>query len=304
MSHLKPTPRTRPQGTDHNGHAGRSRAAGAPGSAGDHGSRSAAGGPPQRSEKYRGFWPSDDGARGPLGSRRVLVIGGSVVTLLLVLAVVGVVVGLGGSERPAGDAAAQVRGALPSSYVSTKSTREMAKLDARAQDSRALTVDEVFTQDVKNVEAQGFRFGLAGTNLSRDCSAATWGAGLQAGLRKYGCNQIIRGVYVSKDAKHAAQFAVINLAQVTGSHEILRNLDPRARDGFITPLTTPVVKSFGTGFSAAYAEAAGHYVVVVWVQRLGGGTPASMNELLNASLAVQKADEFVWQRLTLVESVP
>lgn len=249
--------------------------------------------------KYRGFWPSDDGeGRHSRRTRRIIVI---VTALALVAVAAGVaVLFLGG--RPSGEAAAARSGALPSAYVSTKSSREMAKLNERAQDSRALTVGEVFPPELKEVEAQGFRFTLGGTNLSADCAAATWGADLQEALDEYGCNQIVRGVYVSRDNRHAGQFAVINLEQVTGAHEILRNLDPRAEDGFIKPLTTQAVTTFGEGFSAAYAQAAGHYVVVVWVQRIGGGQPASMNELLNASLAIQKADEFVWQRLTLVES--
>jgi hypothetical protein len=257
------------------------------------------------SESTRGFWPSEDSegrGRGLRSPRTLLAIG--VAAVVLVLAVVAGVMVFGGQDRPAGDAAAAVGEPLPSAYVSTKSSEEMAKLDGRAQDARPLTVEEIFTPDTKQLEAQGFRFALGGTNLSRDCSTATWGADLRAALRKYGCNQIVRGVYAGQDKKHAAQFAVINLEQVTGAHEIMRNLDPRARDGFVKPLTTKVVTTFGGGFSAAYVQAAGHYVIVVWVQRLGGAQPASMNELLNASLAIQKADEFVWQRLTLVESAP
>jgi hypothetical protein len=252
-------------------------------------------------EKYRGFWPTDDnGRRGALGSTRTLIVVGVVVAVLLVAVIVVGVTTLGGSQQPAADAAATA-GALPTSYVPTQSSEELAKLDNRAQDSRALTVDEVFPAEAKTLAAQEFQFQLAGTNLTRYCPTATWGSELHAALRKYGCNQIVRGVYVSKDNKHAGQFAVINLNQVAGSHELLRNLDPRARDGFVKPLTTPSMKKFGGGFSAAYAQASGHYVLIVWVQRLGGGNPASMNELVNASLAIQKADEFVWQRLTLVE---
>jgi hypothetical protein len=255
------------------------------------------------SERNRGFWPSEDGkggGRGRRSPRTLLAIGA--VAVVLVLAVVAGVMVFGGQDEPAGDAAAAVGDALPSAFVSTKSSEETAKLDRRAQDARPLTVEEVFTPDTKQLEAQGFRFALGGTNLARDCSAATWGADLQTALRKHGCNQIVRGVYAGQDKKHAAQFAVINLEQVTGAHEIMRNLDPRARDGFIKPLTSQVVTKFGGGFSAAYVQASGHYVIVVWVQRLGGAQPASMNELLNASLAIQKADEFVWQRLTLVEA--
>jgi hypothetical protein len=256
----------------------------------------------KRGDGDGGFWPSDGGERRRRGSRRMLLIGGGVLTVILVAVVAFVFLGGRGAERSAGEAAAASGRSLPSAFVATQSSRDMAKLNARSRDARALTVNEVFPQEVKSVEAEGYQFDLVGSNVASDCSAATWGTDLQTALRKYGCNQIVRGVYASKDAKHASQFAVINLADVNGAHEILRNLDPRAKDGFVKPLTGANVKSFGSGFSAAYVQAAGHYVVLVWVQRLGGANPASMNELVNASLAVQKADEFVWQRLTLVES--
>lgn len=251
-------------------------------------------------EKYRGFWPADDREGGKGRSRRrLIIVGGAAAVLLAAAAVVGVV-GFGDTDKPAGDAA-EASGALPLAYVGTKSSPDLAKLNNRAQDARALTVDEVFPKEAKRLEAEGYQFNLVGTNLARDCARAAWGPELHVALRKYGCNQVIRGVYATKDAKHAGQFAVVNVNQVQDAHELLRNLDPRAKDGFIKPLTAPAVKKFGTGFSAAYVQASGHYVLVVWVQRMGGANPSSMNELVNASLAIQKADEFVWQRLTLVE---
>jgi hypothetical protein len=139
--------------------------------------------------------------------------------------------------------------------------------------------------------------------VSADCKATTWGARLQADLDKHGCNQIVRGAYLSRDKAHVGQFITINLADQEGAIQIVRDLDPEAGTGFVLPLRAPGVTDFGRGFSAAYAQIYGHYVVVSWVQRAGGAQPANLNEMIDASLAVEKPGDFVWGRLQLLPDV-
>jgi hypothetical protein len=137
-----------------------------------------------------------------------------------------------------------------------------------------------------------------GSALS-DCATATWGEELQADLRKYGCTQVARGAYVTQDKKYLGQFVAMNLDQVQGAEQIVRDLDPSSNAGFVSPLTAAGTESFGNGFSAAYSQSFGHYVVISWVERAGGQAPQTMNELLDASIAIERADDFVWERLVL-----
>ncbi|MEW2356647.1 hypothetical protein [Spirillospora sp. NPDC029432] len=235
----------------------------------------------------------------PARSRLPLII----VAAVLAVAVAGGVVAffvLGGEEKPAG---APGNGAQisPVAYTPQTSDKDMAKLAQRSADQRPVTQGEAFPADVKTVAYQKYSFTLAASQLSNDCKAVTWGARLQADLAKHQCSQIARGAYVSQDKRHVGQFIAVNLASQEGAEQIVRTLDPATGGGFVLPLTAPGTPDFAKGFSAAYAQAYGHYAIVTWVQRAGGAQPASLNEMIDASLAVEKPADFVWGRLELVD---
>jgi hypothetical protein len=44
-------------------------------------------------------------------------------------------------------------------------------------------------------------------------------------------------------------------------------------------------------------------VIKTWVQRAGGGQPASLNEMIDVSLAIEKPADFVWGRAELADGV-
>ncbi|HEY7482854.1 MAG TPA: hypothetical protein VH912_00200 [Streptosporangiaceae bacterium] len=238
------------------------------------------------------FWPAEHGGPG----RRTLLIGAAV-ALVAVIAVVAVVVLRSGG----GDAAAKPAGdrPLPTTYVGTAADQGTAKLNLRSADQRPLTEGEVFG-DVKTVSYRKFTFNLAGAAVSSDCQTATWGARLQSDLRQAGCTQLVRGAYLSSDKKYVGQFFAFNLDRAEGAQQIVRDFDNAAGAGFVTPLPAPGVENFGGGFSAAYGEPLGHYMIMSWVQRTGGVRPASLNEMIDASLAIGKAGNFAWERLVLV----
>jgi hypothetical protein len=225
-----------------------------------------------------------------------MLIGAAVVLVVVIAVIVVVVLRSGGDDTkgaPAGDHP------VPTTYVPTNADPGTAKLDLRSADQRPLTEGEVFG-DVKSVNYRSYTFNLAGAAVSSDCGAGTWGARLQTDLRRYGCTQLARGAYLSTDNQYVGQFFALNLDRAEGAQQILRDLDKETGAGFLDPLPARGVQNFGGGFSAAYAEPLGHYVVMSWVQRKGGVRPASLNQMIDASLAIGKAGNFAWQRLVLV----
>jgi hypothetical protein len=238
------------------------------------------------------FWPAE--RLGP--SARALLIGGATALVAMIVAVVVFVLRSGDEETvgaPAGDRP------VPTTYVGTGADQGTAKLGQRSADQRPLTEGEVFG-DVATVSYRTYQFKLVGKAVSSDCLTATWGQRLQADLRRYGCSQLARGAFVSADGKHVAQFFAFNLDRAEGAQQIVRDLDTTVGAGFVTPLPARGTENFGGGFSAAYAEPLGHYVIMSWVQRKGGVRPDTLNEMIDASLAVGRAGDFAWQRLSLV----
>jgi hypothetical protein len=234
-------------------------------------------------------------ARG--SNRNLLIIGGAAVVVLIVVVVVAVVA-MGGGDGKKDQAAAAAR-VTPKVYVNTPANSLVDKLNERSKDKRPLNKSEVFGDDAKSVSHGNYHFTLVGSQLS-DCASATWGQELQNDLRKYGCTQVARGAYVSQDKKYLGQFVAMNLEQLQGAEQIVRDLDPNSSAGFVSPLSAQGAENFGNGFSAAYSQSFGHYVVISWVERAGGAQPQTMNELLDASIAIERADDFVWERLVLV----
>jgi hypothetical protein len=239
------------------------------------------------------FWPDE----GPQRSRRKpLIISVVAVVAVIVAAVVVFLFTSGGNGGPA---SANGSALTPTVWVGTGASQGTAKLNLRTADQRPLNAGEVFTSDVKTVSHGKYSLNLAGSQLSGDCRSVTWGQGLQADLAKYGCTQVVRGAYLSADKRYAGQFIALNLDRLEGADQIIRDLDPQSKSGFVLPLSAPGVSKFGSGFSAAYGQSYGHYAIVSWVQRNGGARPATMNELLDASVAIEGANNFVWQRLVL-----
>jgi hypothetical protein len=236
--------------------------------------------------------------RAPRRSNRgILIIGAAVVAVLVVVGIVAVVA-MGGGDGKKDQAAAAAR-VMPKVYVNTPANSLVDKLNQRSKDKRPLNKSEIFGDEAKSVSHGNYHFTLVGSDLT-DCASATWGQELQNDLRKYGCTQVARGAYVTQDKKYLGQFIAMNLDQLQGAEQIVRDLDPNSNAGFVSPLTATGTENFGNGFSAAYSQSFGHYVVISWVERAGGAQPQTMNELLDASIAIERADDFVWERLVLV----
>lgn len=217
--------------------------------------------------------------------------------IVVAAAVVGwLVMGGGGGKKSQAAAAEHI---MPKVYVNTPPNALVNKLNTRSADKRPLNADEIFGGDARTVTHGSYVFTLAGSSLTSDCKSATWGGELQGDLEKFHCSQVARGAYVSRDKRYVGQFVAMNMDQQSGAEQIVRDLNPDSSAGFVSPLPAGGAENFGGGFSAAYSQSFGHYVVVSWVERAGGVQPQTMNELLNASIAIERADNFVWERLVL-----
>ncbi|WP_067795690.1 hypothetical protein [Actinomadura formosensis] len=250
----------------------------------------------EAAQKGRGrdFWPDDKPGR-KLPSPKLL-FGGAAAAVVLIAAAVAVVLLTGGGGEPA------PKTAVPTAYTPDYLGEGFGQIASRSADGRAITEGEAFS--AKNVKSGQYAFTLAASKLAADCKSGTWGARLQGDLAKYGCSQLVRAAYVSADKKHVGQFIVINLASEDGVKQILRDLDPATGAGWVVPLKAPGVPAFGPGFSAAYAKTYGHYAVITWVERAGGRQPASLNEMIDVSLAIENAADFLYGRLELASGKP
>ncbi len=237
------------------------------------------------------FWPEDDGEL-PKGK---ILIG----TLLALLLLIGGGIWFliqkddAGAEIPAGSH-------MPDVYVPQDTDQESSKLALRSADVRAFTEGEVFG-DYKDVTYRKYSFTLVKSEVSTNCVMAAWGDLLLQTLRRGECSQVARGAYVSKDKLYAGVFVAINMVDAKSAQQVLNALDPSLKGGFVRPLAIPGVKDFGSGFTAAYSQAIGHYVIMSWVGRSGGEQPQAMNELIDSSLAVQKPEDFAWGRLVQLD---
>ncbi|TDE25049.1 hypothetical protein [Actinomadura sp. 6K520] len=248
-------------------------------------------GSPEAPRKGRGgdFWPADKPGRKAPGPK--LLIGAAAALVAVVVAVVAVLMFTGGDEAPAD------KPLVPTAYTPDFNGEGFQQIADRSADTREITEGEAAS--AKDLQSGKYSFKLAGSELTADCKAATWGARLHGDLDKFGCTQIVRSAYVSGDKKHVGQFIVINMKNVDGVSQILRDLQAETGAGWVKPLNAKGVPAFGSGFSAAYAKTYGHYAVITWVERAGGEQPASLNELIDVSLVIEGAADFLYGRLDL-----
>lgn len=245
---------------------------------------------PAQQDGGRDFWPEEKPGR-RLPSPKLLLGAAAALVAVIVAVVAAVLLTGGGGEEAA------PKTAVPTAYTPDYLGEGFTQIAARTADARAITEGEAF--GAKDLKSGKYAFTLAASKLTNDCTSGTWGGRLQGDLAKYQCSQLVRAAYVSADKKHVGQFIVLNMATEDGVKQILRDLDPATGAGWVTPLKAPGVPAYGAGFSAAYAKTYGHYAVITWVERAGGEQPASLNEMIDVSLVIENAADFLYGRLDL-----
>ncbi|GAB2817869.1 hypothetical protein GCM10022221_14640 [Actinocorallia aurea] len=243
------------------------------------------------------IWPEADKGGGG-GRTKILVAVGVVV--VLIAAAVGAWLLLPSDDAEGGASSGGGAQYTPDVYVPQTPGQNAGKVASRKTDTRPFTEGEVF-DEMKQATYRSFTFRLTDSDVTEDCASVVWGELLTKTLERGECTQVARGAYVSKDGKGAGNFVAINMVDQAAAQQVLNSLDPDLKGGFVRPLAVEGAADFGSGFTAAYSQAIGHYVIMSWVGRADGGTPEAMNELIDTSLAVQKPEEFAWGRIVLLD---
>lgn len=243
------------------------------------------------------IWPEPSSRGGAGGKGKIIVAAVAAVVLVVAAAVAWFVLGSGDGDK---GAASPTSGHVPDAYVPQSPGQNAGKVASRKTDIRPFTEGELFDA-MKQVKYRSYTFELKGAEVTDDCASAVWGQLLVETLERGDCTQAARGAYLSKDGKGAGIFAAFNMADQRAAQQVLNALDPELKGGFVRPLPIDGVTDFGSGFTAAYTQAIGHYVIMSWVGRSDGSPPEAMNELIDTSLAVQKPEEFAWGRIVLLD---
>lgn len=209
----------------------------------------------------------------------------------------------GGTVTPAATGNANLPGQpKPSIYEGYNSTTDtFSKINNRSNDSKPLTLDEVFTGDgaAPAYEGKNIRFKLTNQDLTTDCGSLVWGDKLKNDLKAAGCTQAVRGAYVSTDGKAIAIGVAFNLKSNTDAGRVIDTMDPDKGAGgwLLTPKTGNSVEKLGQGYTWGKADGLGHYLCVTATQRTDGASPAlGSDDLIPYSVAMSDFEGFVYQR--------
>jgi hypothetical protein len=191
----------------------------------------------------------------------------------------------------------------PANYNSMKSWSLWDSLNTASQDSKPMTLGEVFADaEAKAYKdtSDGTTFNIQGTGrLDTDCGGTVSGPALKTALQGYGCTQVIRAAYVSDDQHWVGQLAIFNLKDVTSANAFLDDLDPKSGKGFFLPVTgaSPVGK-FGSAPTGAESGSYGHFVVVGWAGRVDGvqGDRYGIDTISPSSAVQQAGKQFLFHR--------
>jgi hypothetical protein len=207
------------------------------------------------------------------------------------------------SSSSAGGPPAAAGVGKPANYDSMKSWSLWDSLNTASEDSKPLTLDEVFADP----EAKSYKdssdntvFNLQGSGrLDTNCAGTVTGTALQTALQGYGCTQVVRAAYVSADQKWVGQIAIFNLKDVQSANALIDDLDPKSGKGFFLPISgaSPVDK-FGTSTTGADSGAYGHFVVVGWAGRVDGshGDSYGIDTISASSAVLQAGKQFLFHR--------
>ncbi|MCO6005919.1 hypothetical protein NE236_13080 [Actinoallomurus purpureus] len=202
-----------------------------------------------------------------------------------------------GAGQP-GSASGQYK---PGYYDATKSWSLWNNLNTASQDSRPMSLEEVFggaeakaqTNNTDHITMQ-----LQGNGrLDTDCASTVWGSGLKTALQSYGCTQAIRAAYVSSDQRWIGQLVIFNLRDVNAANTLIQDMDPEAGNkGFFLPVSGPSpVDRFGKGSTGASGGAYGHYVVIGWAGS-ANGSESSSGTIAPGSLVERAGKTFLFSR--------
>jgi hypothetical protein len=150
----------------------------------------------------------------------------------------------------------------PGSSGLDKALGKWQHIGTRAEDPEPLTITGLYPpQFVLN----GSSYTRTAASVTKTCSLAVYGAGLQAALQSGHCTQVVRASYISGDGKMMGTVGVVNLisssaaqkaGQATGPQEIIAPLSSRKGP----------TKKLGSGTGIVQAKIKGHYLILTWAE--------------------------------------
>ena len=150
----------------------------------------------------------------------------------------------------------------PGSPGFDKTLGKWQHIGTRSKDPQALTIAGLYPPQFT---LNGKSYVRTAASATKTCSAAVYGADLQAALQAGHCSQVVRASYISGDGTMMGTVGVVNLISSNAAHKAGEATGPQE---IVAPLTGKKgpTKKLGTGTGVVYAEIKGHYLILMWAE--------------------------------------
>jgi len=232
--------------------------------------------------------------------QRLLLVLGSVAGVLVAAVALTLAISAIGNDFVPERATASVIGTepRPDVYRGWSSSKVFAPIAESKADPAPLTVKDLFA--ARTLKEGRVTLKLAGTRLEADCTLATWGQDLADLLVRGGCTQVARGLYVSADGRHVAQYTLFNLRDTASADTLVNTLTTLHRGGWVRPLQVARAAFPAGGHTEASGHAMGHYAGLVWLGRADGAEPAPRDDFVSLTLTVRGVEKAIFRRIVSV----
>jgi hypothetical protein len=150
----------------------------------------------------------------------------------------------------------------PGSPGFDKALGKWQHIGSRSQDPKPLTIAALYPPQFT---LNGKSYVRTAASATKTCSAAVYGADLQAALQTGKCTQVLRASYLSGDGTMMGTVGVVNLTSTNAAQKAGKVTGPQE---IIVPLTGKKgpAKKLGTGTGVVQAEIKGHYLILMWAE--------------------------------------
>jgi hypothetical protein len=156
----------------------------------------------------------------------------------------------------------------------SKKLGQWQHINTRKQDPAPLTLGELY---LPAFTLAGSEYLKATASITKTCGNAVFGDLIQAALQVGGCSQVARASYVSGNGKIMGTIGVANLSSAYWAEKATK---AASATELVAPLTTDKgpTKKLLTGTGVAYAEAKGHYLILLYAEFTSIKTPTTAAE--------------------------
>lgn len=232
--------------------------------------------------------------------QRLVLVLGSVAGVLVAAVAFTLAISAIGNDFVPERATASIIGTepRPDVYRGWSSSKVFAPIAESKADPAPLTVKDLFA--ARTLKEGRVTLKLAGTRLEADCTLATWGQELADLLVRGGCTQVARGLYVSADGRHVAQYTLFNLKDTASADTLVNTLTTLHRGGWVRPLQAARATFPTGGHTEAGGYAMGHYAGLVWLGRADGAEPVPRDDFVSLTLTVRGVEKAIFRRIVSV----